>query len=116
MLLAGAIPAQRPQGQAEAPTPQRSTAPAPEGFGQFPHRLETARRYPEFEDSARRSLQNSTDWHRLLEICALADTLMFDEDAESDVSGSSIRISPGECFSTWRKKGFWVCIPWLGHS
>ena len=28
-----------------------------------------------------RSARNSTDWHRLLEICALADTLILDECA-----------------------------------
>ena len=27
-----------------------------------------------------RLARNSTDWHRLLEICALADTLILDED------------------------------------
>ena len=27
-----------------------------------------------------RLARNSTDWHRLLELCALADTLILDED------------------------------------
>jgi DNA invertase Pin-like site-specific DNA recombinase len=31
-----------------------------------------------------RLARNSTDWHRLLEICALADTLILDEDGIYD--------------------------------
>ena len=31
-----------------------------------------------------RLARNSTDWHRLLEICALADTLILDEDGVYD--------------------------------
>ena len=34
-----------------------------------------------------RLARNSTDWHRLLEICALAETLILDED------GSTIRAT-----------------------
>jgi DNA invertase Pin-like site-specific DNA recombinase len=33
-----------------------------------------------------RLARNSTDWHRLLEICALTDTLILDEDGVYDVS------------------------------
>lgn len=33
-----------------------------------------------------RLARNSTDWHRLLEICALADTLILDEDGIYDPS------------------------------
>jgi DNA invertase Pin-like site-specific DNA recombinase len=31
-----------------------------------------------------RLARNSTDWHRLLEICALTDTLILDEDGLYD--------------------------------
>ena len=33
-----------------------------------------------------RLARNSTDWHRLLEICALSDTLILDEDGVYDPS------------------------------
>lgn len=31
-----------------------------------------------------RTARNSMDWHRLLEICALADTLILDEDVKQN--------------------------------
>lgn len=33
-----------------------------------------------------RLARNNTDWHRLLELCALADTLILDEDGLYDPS------------------------------
>jgi hypothetical protein len=40
--------------------------------------------------------RNSTDWHRLLEICALTDTLIFDEDGVYDPSHFNDRLLRGQ--------------------
>lgn len=42
-----------------------------------------------------RLARNSTDWHRLLEICALADTLILDEDGIYDPSQFNDRLLLG---------------------
>lgn len=42
-----------------------------------------------------RFARNSTDWHRLLEICALADTLILDEDGLYDPSQFNDRLLLG---------------------
>lgn len=42
-----------------------------------------------------RLARNSTDWHRLLEICALADTLILDEDGVYDPSQFNDRLLLG---------------------
>lgn len=42
-----------------------------------------------------RLARNSTDWHRLLEICALADTLILDEDGIYDPSHFNDRLLLG---------------------
>ncbi len=42
-----------------------------------------------------RLARNSTDWHRLLEICALSDTLIFDEDGIYDPSHFNDRLLLG---------------------
>src|SRR5438128_3557365 len=42
-----------------------------------------------------RLARNSTDWHRLLEICALADTLILDEDGMYDPSHFNDRLLLG---------------------
>src|SRR6202007_3405905 len=42
-----------------------------------------------------RVARNSTDWHRLLEICALADTLILDEDGVYDPSHFNDRLLLG---------------------
>jgi DNA invertase Pin-like site-specific DNA recombinase len=42
-----------------------------------------------------RFARNSTDWHRLLEICALADTLILDEDGIYDPSQFNDRLLLG---------------------
>jgi len=42
-----------------------------------------------------RLARNSTDWHRLLEICALTDTLILDEDGVSDPSHFNDRLLLG---------------------
>src|SRR5438552_14147048 len=42
-----------------------------------------------------RLARNSTDWHRLLEICALADTLILDEDGIYDPSQYNDRLLLG---------------------
>src|SRR5580658_6258195 len=39
-----------------------------------------------------RLARNSTDWHRLLEICALTDTLILDEDGVYDPSHFNDRL------------------------
>lgn len=38
---------------------------------------------------------NSTDWHRLLEICALSDTLILDEDGIYDPAHFNDRLLLG---------------------
>lgn len=40
-----------------------------------------------------RLARNSTDWHRLLEICALTDTLILDEDGVYDPATSTTASS-----------------------
>ena len=40
-----------------------------------------------------RLARNSTDWHRLLEICALTDTLILDEDGVYDPAHFNDRLS-----------------------
>ena len=42
-----------------------------------------------------RLARNSSDWHRLLEICALADTLILDEDGLYDPSHFNDRLLLG---------------------
>ena len=42
-----------------------------------------------------RLARSSTDWHRLLEICALADTLILDEDGIYDPSHFNDRLLLG---------------------
>ncbi len=42
-----------------------------------------------------RLARNSTDWHRLLEICALSDTLILDEDGLYDPSHFNDRLLLG---------------------
>src|SRR3954470_3858244 len=42
-----------------------------------------------------RLARNSTDWHRLLEICALTDTLILDEDGVYDPSHFNDRLLLG---------------------
>ncbi len=42
-----------------------------------------------------RLARNSSDWHRLLEICALSDTLILDEDAVYDPSHFNDRLLLG---------------------
>jgi DNA invertase Pin-like site-specific DNA recombinase len=42
-----------------------------------------------------RLARNSTDWHRLLEICALTDTLILDEDGIYDPSHVNDRLLLG---------------------
>jgi DNA invertase Pin-like site-specific DNA recombinase len=42
-----------------------------------------------------RLARNSTDWHRLLEICALTDTLILDEDGIYDPSHFNDRLLLG---------------------
>src|SRR2546428_9923150 len=42
-----------------------------------------------------RLARSSTDWHRLLEICALADTLILDEDGIYDPSHFNDRLLTG---------------------
>lgn len=41
-----------------------------------------------------RLARNSTDWHRLLEICALADALILDEDGSMIRPISTIGVQP----------------------
>ena len=42
-----------------------------------------------------RLARNSTDWHRLLEICALTDTLILDEDGVYSPSDFNDRLLLG---------------------
>src|SRR5712691_10528590 len=42
-----------------------------------------------------RLARNSTDWHRLLEICALAETLILDEDGIYDPAHFNDRLLLG---------------------
>jgi DNA invertase Pin-like site-specific DNA recombinase len=42
-----------------------------------------------------RLARNSTDWHRLLEICALSDTLILDEDGVYDPAHFNDRLLLG---------------------
>ena len=39
-----------------------------------------------------RLARNNADWHRLLEICALADTLILDEDGVYDPASFNVRL------------------------
>ena len=57
-----------------------------------------------------RLARNSSDWHRLLEICALADTLILDEDARASQGRASTRRS-ARCWSRWSRPS-----PWRWHS
>ena len=45
-----------------------------------------------------RLARNNADWHRLLEICTLADTLILDEDGVYDPD-SSPQLRPSFMFS-----------------
>lgn len=42
-----------------------------------------------------RLARNSTDWHRLLELCALTDTLILDEDGVYDPAHFNDRCCSG---------------------
>ena len=42
-----------------------------------------------------RLARNSSDWHRLLEICALSETLILDEDGLYDPAHSNDRLLLG---------------------
>jgi DNA invertase Pin-like site-specific DNA recombinase len=42
-----------------------------------------------------RLARNNADWHRLLEICALADTLILDEDGVYDPTSFNDRLLLG---------------------
>ena len=42
-----------------------------------------------------RLARNNADWHRLLEICALANTLILDEDGVYDPTGRLLRAPAG---------------------
>jgi DNA invertase Pin-like site-specific DNA recombinase len=42
-----------------------------------------------------RLARSSSDWHRLLEICALSDTLILDEDGLYDPATFNDRLLPG---------------------
>ena len=42
-----------------------------------------------------RLARNNADWHRLLEICALADTLILDEDGVYDPASFNDRLLLG---------------------
>jgi len=46
-----------------------------------------------------RLARNNADWHRLLEICALADTLILDEDGVYDPASFNDRLVPNFTFS-----------------
>src|SRR5207245_10146901 len=48
-----------------------------------------------FTLGASRLPRSSTDWHRLLEICALTDTLVIDEDGVYDPSQYADRLLLG---------------------
>jgi DNA invertase Pin-like site-specific DNA recombinase len=57
-----------------------------------------------------RLARNNTDWHRLLEICALTDTLILDEDGIYDPSHFNDRLLLGlnrpdtqstSCLTSW---------------
>jgi hypothetical protein len=51
-----------------------------------------------------RLARNSTDWHRLLELCALADTLILDEDGLWEgvlSSGAERGVDPAARHSSW---------------
>jgi DNA invertase Pin-like site-specific DNA recombinase len=52
-----------------------------------------------------RLARNSTDWHRLLEICALTDTLILDEDGVYDPAHFNDRLLLG-LKSTYRQCTF----------
>jgi DNA invertase Pin-like site-specific DNA recombinase len=41
-----------------------------------------------------RLARNNADWHRLLEICALTDTLILDEDGVYDPTSFNDRQNP----------------------
>jgi DNA invertase Pin-like site-specific DNA recombinase len=43
-----------------------------------------------------RLARNSADWHRLLEICALTDTLILDEDGVYDLGALQRAFQPQE--------------------
>jgi len=59
-----------------------------------------------------RLARNSTDWHRLLEICALSDTLILDEDGVYDPTGRDLLSH--EC-SHWDGHRDGVCC-FRGHD
>jgi DNA invertase Pin-like site-specific DNA recombinase len=46
-----------------------------------------------------RLARNNADWHRLLEICALTDTLILDEDGVYDPSNFNVRPNRHACFT-----------------
>ena len=58
-----------------------------------------------------RLARNSTDGHRLLEICALTDTLILDEDGV--YSPGDFRLEPRHCADVGMKT---VCVPILGSA
>jgi len=54
-----------------------------------------------------RLARSSTDWHRLLEICALADTLILEEDGIYDPSHFNDRLLLG--LRARRAKPSYIC-------
>ena len=50
-----------------------------------------------------RLARNSSDWHRLLEICALTDTLILDEDGVYNPAGFNDRLLLGLLSRTLHK-------------
>jgi DNA invertase Pin-like site-specific DNA recombinase len=63
-----------------------------------------------------RLARNSTDWHRLLEICGLTDTLILDEDGLYDPAHFNDRLLLGlnrpDSYSTSHST-FWWITQWL---
>jgi DNA invertase Pin-like site-specific DNA recombinase len=63
-----------------------------------------------------RLARNSADWHRLLEICALTDTLILDEDGVYDPAHFNDRLLLGlnrpDSYSTSHST-FWWLTQWL---
>jgi hypothetical protein len=67
-----------------------------------------------------RLARNSTDWHRLLELCALGDTLILDEDGLYDPAHFNDRLLLGlnrpETQSTPNSTFYWTTDPGVSGS
>jgi DNA invertase Pin-like site-specific DNA recombinase len=50
-----------------------------------------------------RLARNSTDWHRLLEICAVTDTLILDEDGLYDPAHFNDRLLHARCAEKFKR-------------